>query len=63
MSAENTDYHPVKFLDELQGNNHIVLLYDDEKFGDLMIARYFLNGLKKEQSCIFFTDEDPGPKE
>ncbi|HYB04060.1 MAG TPA: MEDS domain-containing protein [Nitrososphaerales archaeon] len=63
MSAENTDYHPVKFLDELQGNNHIVLLYDDEKFGDLMIARYFLNGLKKEQSCIFFTDEDPGPME
>jgi hypothetical protein len=63
VSAENADYHPVKFLDELEGNNHIVLLYDDEKFGDLMIARYFLNGLKEGQSCIFFTDEDPGPME
>jgi len=63
VSTENTDYHPVKFLDELEGNNHIVLLYDDEKFGDLLIAQYFLHGLKKEQSCIFFTDEDPGPKE
>jgi MEDS: MEthanogen/methylotroph, DcmR Sensory domain len=60
VSVENPDYHPVKFLDELEGNNHIVLLYDDEKFGDLMIARYFLNGLKKGELCIFFTDEDPG---
>lgn len=57
MSAEN--YRPVKFLDRLEGNNHIVLLYDDVKYADLMIARYFLNGLEKGESCIFFTSDDP----
>jgi hypothetical protein len=35
------------------------MLYDDEKNADLMITRYFLNGLAKGGSCIFFTDKDP----
>ena len=59
MSAEKTSYHPVKFLDRMEGNNHIVLLYDDQKYADLIIARYFLNGLQKGESCIFFTSERP----
>jgi MEDS: MEthanogen/methylotroph, DcmR Sensory domain len=59
MSAVRTDYHPVKFLDRLEGNRHIVMLYEDEKYAYLMIARYFLNGFNKGHSCIFFTDEDP----
>jgi hypothetical protein len=58
MSAIASSYHPVKFLDRLEGNKHIVMLYDDEKYADLIITRYFLNGLDKGQSCIFFTDED-----
>ncbi len=59
MSSANAAYHPTRFLDRLEGNRHIVMLYDDEKNADLMIARYFLNGLRKGGSCIFFTDEDP----
>jgi DcmR-like sensory protein len=60
MSAEiEKNYHPIKFLDQLKGNNHIVLLYDDERYADVMIARYFMNGLEKGGSCIFFTDEEP----
>jgi hypothetical protein len=56
--AESTNYHPVKFLDQLEGNKHVVMLYDDESYGNMMIARYFLNGLKKGESCIYFTDEE-----
>ena len=59
MSASAADYHPVKFLDRLEGNKHIVMLYDDEKNADLMIARYFLNGFNGGGSCVFFTDQDP----
>ena len=59
MSASATEYHPAKFLDRLEGNKHLVMLYDDERNADLMIARYFLNGLNQGGSCIFFTDEDP----
>lgn len=59
MNAEEADYRPLKFLDMLEGNNHIVLLYDSQKYADLIIARYFLNGFKKGESCIFFTPDKP----
>ena len=57
MSAEN--YRPIKFVDRMEGNNHIVLLYDDQKYADTVIARYLANGLQKGESCIFFTSDDP----
>jgi DcmR-like sensory protein len=59
VNAPSDDYHPVKFLDQLEGNKHIVMLYDDEKNADMIIARYFLNGFNKGGSCIYFTDLDP----
>jgi MEDS: MEthanogen/methylotroph, DcmR Sensory domain len=59
MNTEGASYRPIKFLDKMEGNNHIVLLYDDEKYADLVIARYLLNGLQKGESCIFFTSDKP----
>ncbi len=55
----NAEYRPIKFLDRLEGNNHILLLYDNPKYADLIIASYFLNGLEKGESCIFFTADKP----
>jgi len=57
--SRTTAYRPVRFLDRLEGNKHWVMLYDDEKRADYIIARYFLNGIKMGGSCVFFTDEDP----
>jgi hypothetical protein len=51
----NPNYRPIKFLDRMERNNHIVLLYDNEEYADLVISRYLLNGLQKGESCIFFT--------
>jgi hypothetical protein len=59
MEAEKKSYRPLKFLDKMEGNNHIVLLYDNPRYGDLIIARYLFNGLKKGESCIFFTSDNP----
>jgi hypothetical protein len=59
MEAEKTSYRPFKFLDRMEGNNHIVLLYDNPKYADLIIGRYISNGLKKGESCIFFTSDNP----
>jgi MEDS: MEthanogen/methylotroph, DcmR Sensory domain len=59
MNAERASYRPIKFLDRMEGNNHIVLLYDNQKYADLVIARYLLNGLQKGESCIFFTADKP----
>ena len=52
-------YHPLTFVDQLEKNKHIVLLYDDQKYAFWIIARYFLNGLNKGESCIFFTSDNP----
>ena len=44
----------------MEGKNHIVLLYyNEKKYADLIIARYLLNGLQKGESCIFFTSDKP----
>ena len=59
MSAEKANYRPIKFLDRMERNNHIVLLYDNEEYADLVISRYLLNGLEKGESCIFFTADKP----
>jgi hypothetical protein len=59
MSAEKVNYRPIKFLDRMERNNHIVLLYDNEEYADLVISRYLLNGLQKGESCIFFTADKP----
>ena len=52
-------YYPLTFVDQLEKNKHIVLLYDDQKYAFWIIARYFLNGLNKGESCIFFTSDNP----
>ncbi len=31
MEAEKTSYRPFEYLDRMEGNNHIVLLYDNSK--------------------------------
>jgi hypothetical protein len=59
MNSERASYRPIKFIDRMEGNNHIVLLYDNQKYADLVIARYLLNGLQKGESCIFFTTDKP----
>lgn len=59
MNFEKLNYRPVKFLDVMEKNKHTVLLYDNEKYADLIIARYLSNGLQNGESCIFFTPEDP----
>jgi hypothetical protein len=47
----------------MEANKHTVLLYEDQEYADLIIGRYFLNGLEKGESCIFFTADAPGEVE
>ena len=52
-------YRPFKFLDHMERNKHMVLLYDSKEYAYWIISRYFLNGLQKKESCIFFSSENP----
>ena len=58
MSTER-EYRPLQFVDKLEGNNHILLLFDDQKYANLVIFRYLSNGLKKGESCILFAPDNP----
>jgi MEDS: MEthanogen/methylotroph, DcmR Sensory domain len=53
------NYHPMKFLDQMEKNKHMVLLYDSKKYAYWIISRYFLNGLQNRESCIIFTPDKP----
>jgi hypothetical protein len=53
------DYRPMKFVDQMERNKHIILLYDDQKYVYWIIGRYFHNGLAKRESCVFFTPDRP----
>jgi MEDS: MEthanogen/methylotroph, DcmR Sensory domain len=53
------DYRPIKFVDQMERNKHIILLYDDQKYAYWIIGRYFHNGLAKRESCVFFTTDRP----
>jgi hypothetical protein len=57
MSAK--EYRPIRFVDRMEENKHTVMLYDNQKYSDIVIARYFQNGFDKGESCIFFTPDDP----
>ncbi len=59
MNTENVDYHPIKYIGHLDRHKHIVLLYHNEKYAYWIISRYILNGLNNNESCIFFTSDDP----
>jgi len=63
MNIENKNnvknYRPTKFVDQMERNKHIILLYDDQKYAYWIIGRYFLNGFEKGESCIFFAADSP----
>lgn len=53
------NYRPMKFVDQMERNKHIILLYDDQKYAYWIIGRYLHNGLAKGGSCIFKTSDRP----
>ena len=53
------NYRPMKLVDQMERNKHIILLYDDQKYAYWIIGRYFRNGLAKGESCIFKTTDRP----
>lgn len=56
---KKANYYPMKFVDQMEKNRHMVLLYDSKEYAYWIISRYFLNGIKKGESCIFFTSYNP----
>lgn len=53
------NYRPMKFVDQMERNKHILLLYDNQKYAYWIISRYLHNGFEKGESCVFYTSDRP----
>jgi hypothetical protein len=58
-NKKSENYRPMKFVDQLERNKHVLLLYDSQKYAYWIIGRYFRNGLAKGESCILYTSDRP----
>ena len=50
--------NPLKFIDTLEGSKHIILYYENPKFGKKIQFRFIRNGLLKGESCIYTTHDN-----
>ena len=50
---------PHRFLNNLNTNKHILLLYDDPEEAKKIEFQFIDNGLEKGEHCIYATEEDP----
>jgi MEDS: MEthanogen/methylotroph, DcmR Sensory domain len=54
---ELKNYRPMKFVDQMKRNKHVLLLYDNQKYAYWIIGRYFRNGFAKGESCILYASD------
>lgn len=47
--------NPLTYIDSLDSKKHLLLVYNDPKFGKTIQFRFISNGLIKEKHCIFLT--------
>lgn len=47
----------MKFVDHMERNKHILLLYSDQRYAYWILGRYFQNGFLKGESCVFYTSD------
>jgi hypothetical protein len=50
---------PLRFVNSLDTNKHILLLYDDSQHAKRIEFQFIGNGLAKGEHCIYATEEDP----
>lgn len=50
-------FSPERFIDG--GKKHLVIFYEESDYARKVIYQFIKNGLVKEESCIYATEEDP----
>ncbi len=50
---------PIKFIDDIKENKHIVLFYEEPEWAKIVEFRFIQNGLEKGEHCIYAMEEDP----
>jgi hypothetical protein len=58
MKISKQEYQPLRFLDGIDDNKHLVLIYDDPEYRKIIEYRFIENGLRKGINSIYFTHGD-----
>jgi len=56
--AATRELEPLEYINGINKPVHSVMLYNDEKKSRHIEYTFILNGLKKEERCIYITDEN-----
>lgn len=51
---------PIRFVDHIESNKHIMLLHEDLESAKLVMFRFIKNGLINGEDCLYITEEDSG---
>ena len=49
----------IKFIDKVEGPQHIALFYNNPEHARMFEFQFLKNGLKKGEQCVYATDDDP----
>jgi len=56
--SDNNNHNPLKFLDAIDDYKHIVLFYEEPRYGRMIQFHFIKTGLLKGQRCIYTTHKD-----
>src|SRR5689334_10553 len=51
---------PLRYIDSLENKQHILLLYEDITYAQIIEFRFIKNGLANGETCVYVTHEDSG---
>lgn len=60
MSIYETSPVPFRYVDSIEQKQHILLLYEDIAYAQMIEFRFIKNGLASGENCIYVTHEDSG---
>jgi len=59
MKTNNENYPLINYIKKLSDQNHLVLLYDNIEYAQIVQNQFIIEGLKKDETCVVFTHTNP----
>lgn len=59
MKQNNENYPLVNYVKKLSDQNHLLVLYDNIEYAQIVQNQFVIEGLKKDEPCVIFTHTNP----
>lgn len=58
MQVDKDNYPPVDYIKHTSGQNHLMMLYDNKDYANLVQNQFIIQGLNKDEKCIILTHDN-----